>query len=44
MSVVRSDSWQGVWTELTNDIPSNYPLPFDESLPRLRGERAPITL
>jgi|GEM_PF-1835533 hypothetical protein len=29
MSVVRSDSWQGVWTELANDSPTPDPFPYD---------------
>ena len=29
MSVVRSDSWQGVWTELANDVPPADPFPYD---------------
>lgn len=29
MSVVRSDSWEGVWTELVNDVPPENPFPYD---------------
>jgi len=29
MSVVRSDSWQGVWIGLGNDAPSSNPFPYD---------------
>jgi hypothetical protein len=29
MSVVRSDDWQGVWSELSDDIPPENPFPFD---------------
>ena len=29
MSVVRSDSWQGVWMELANDAPAQDPFPYD---------------
>ena len=29
MSVVRSDSWQGVWVELANDAPAADPFPYD---------------
>ena len=29
MSVVRSDSWQGVWTGLGKDVPSANPFPYD---------------
>jgi hypothetical protein len=29
MSVVRSDSWQGVWTKLANDVPTADPFPYD---------------
>jgi hypothetical protein len=29
MSVVRSDSWQGVWTNLANDAPAQDPFPYD---------------
>jgi hypothetical protein len=29
MSVVRSDSWQGVWTVLGKDAPSANPFPYD---------------
>lgn len=29
MSVVRSDSWRGVWSELTNDAPSENPFAYD---------------
>jgi hypothetical protein len=29
MSVVRSDSWQGVWIGLRNDAPSADPFPYD---------------
>ena len=29
MSVVRSDSWQGVWTGLANDPPAADPFPYD---------------
>jgi hypothetical protein len=29
MSVVRSDSWQGVWMELTNAAPVQDPFPYD---------------
>lgn len=29
MSVVRSDSWQGVWSELADDTPTENPFPFD---------------
>jgi hypothetical protein len=29
MSVVRSDSWQGVWGELSNDDPPKDPFPYD---------------
>jgi hypothetical protein len=29
MSVVRSDSWKGVWTGLANDVPAADPFPYD---------------
>ena len=29
MSIVRSDNWEGVWSELQNDVPHENPFPYD---------------